>query len=155
MAHPLRSPLHARSGQGSRMCAALTKARPDNRAPSRALCRITDACPKVARLVHPAPLDRHCPTPAGPSPSTNPHNAAYAARGFLHVRISYAQAPEILRLSCHSQLQFVRSKPAVHSRPGDCAFWPICDAQLLENQPPFMRITTLNRCPILRALLPM
>ena len=98
------------------MCAASIKARPDNRAPSRALCRITDACPKEARRVPPALLDRHCPTPAEPSRSTNPHSAAYAARGFLHVRISYARAPEILRQSRRSNHRRAYLKTALRSR---------------------------------------
>lgn len=117
MAHLPRLPHHARSGQRSRICAASPEARPDILTSAMSPHLVPNPCSRGGRRAGSAPLNWQCRLPAGPNLTTNPHSTSRAARGFLHVRISYAQAPEILRLSRHSRARSTSSKAIVHSCP--------------------------------------
>lgn len=92
MAHLARWPPHPRSGQRSCMCAAAVKSRPDTLTSANVPHPVSKPCQKAAHRAGSAPLNRRRTPPAGPARSTNPHSASRAARGFLHVRISYASA---------------------------------------------------------------
>ena len=134
MAHRPDWPHHPRSGQGSRMCAASIKARPALRAPSLSLCLAQNRRPKNAGSTGPASLNRRRTRLARPAQSTNPHSSSRAARGFLHVRISYAQAPEILRHCGRSTTPMRSLKAAVCSRAHGYQSggwnWPLSDGPL-------------------------
>ena len=116
MAHRPDWPPHARSGQRSRTCPASTMARPALHGPSWSLRLVQNRRSESARRTGSAPLNRRCKSLAGPARSTNPHSQSRAARGFLHVRISYARAPEILRQSRRSNHRRAYLKTALRSR---------------------------------------
>jgi len=92
MARHHRWPTHARSGQGDPARTVRAPPRPGIRAAPFSSHQVPDRRPKSACRARTASPKSQCGTRARPAQSTNPHSPSRAARGFLHVRISYAKS---------------------------------------------------------------